>query len=602
MPAPKGSPPGAALVYAGAGRRVHGAVEDAAMAQAGGSSVAVARSRPSVLPQWLREYQPAWLRADLVAGITLAAYLLPAGIGDASLANLPPEAGLYACLFSGLVFWLFCGSRHTAITVTSGLSLLVGASLGDLAGGDPARFAALAAGLALLVAALSVLAWLVRAGVVVNFISDTVMVGFKAGIALVLASTQLPKLFGFKGSHGDFWERMGYFLGHLDQTNTVALALGLAALAVLLAGKKLLPNRPVALVVVIGGIVAAQFLGLEARGVKLLGEVPQGLPSIGLPAIGWHEVNALLPLALACFLLGSVETAAIGRLFAAKHGHRFDADREFLALGAANLASGLGAGYPVSGGMSQSLVNESGGARTPASGFIAALIVLAVVLWFSHLLRDLPQPVLAAIVLMAVTSLIRVAALKRLWRAHRTEFVIAIAALLGVLGSGILRGVLIGAILTLGLLLRRAANPHVAFLGRIPGTRRWSDLAHAPENESLPGVLAFRVESSLLYFNVDSIREALMQRLAAAAEPVRLVVCDLSSSPIVDLAGAEMLAELQRDLAKRGITFRAVEARASVREMLVREGLDERLGHAGRGETLAAVLDGVAAANRPAGA
>ncbi len=551
--------------------------------------------RFALLPDWLREYQPGWLRADLVAGITLAAYLLPAGIGDASLANLPPEAGLYACLFGGLVFWLFCGSRHTAITVTSGLSLLIGASLGDLAGGDPARFAALAACTALMVAALAVLAWTIRAGVIVNFISDTVMVGFKAGIALVLASTQLPKLFGFKGSHGDFWERMGYFLAHLDQTNTVALTLGLAALGLLLAGKKLLPNRPVALVVVVGGILATQYFGLEARGVKLLGDVPQGLPAIGLPAVGWREVNELLPLALACFLLGSVETAAIGRLFAAKHGHRFDADREFLALGAANLAAGLGAGYPISGGMSQSLVNESGGARTPLSGLIAALIVLAVVLWFSRLLHDLPQPVLAAIVLMAVTSLVRVAALKRLWRAHRTEFVIAIAALLGVLGSGILRGVLIGAILTLGLLLRRAASPHVAFLGRIPGTRRWSDLEHGPDNETVPGVLAFRVESSLLYFNVDSVREAVMQRIVAAAEPVRVVVCDLSSSPQVDLAGAEMLAQLQRDLAARGIALRAVEARAGVRDMLVREGLDERLGHVGRGETLAALVEREAA-------
>ena len=561
---------------------------------------APAPPRIALLPAWLREYQPAWLRADLVAGITLAAYLLPAGIGDASLANLPPEAGLYACLFGGLVFWLFCGSRHTAITVTSGLSLLIGASLGDLAGGDPTRFAALAACTALMVAALGVLAWMIRAGVVVNFISDTVMVGFKAGIALVLASTQLPKLFGFKGTHGDFWERMGYFLAHLDQTNTVALALGVAALVLLLAGKKLLPNRPVALFIVVGGILAAQALGLEARGVKLLGEVPQGLPAIGLPAVSWREVNELLPLALACFLLGSVETAAIGRLFAAKHGHRFDADREFLALGAANLAAGLGAGYPISGGMSQSLVNESGGARTPLSGLIAALIVLAVVLYFSHLLHDLPQPVLAAIVLMAVTSLIRVAALKRLWRAHRTEFVIAIAALLGVLGSGILRGVLIGAILTLGLLLRRAAHPHVAFLGRIPGSRRWSDLEHSPDNETVPGVLAFRVESSLLYFNVDSVREDVMQRLAAAADPVRVVVCDLSSSPVVDLAGAEMLAQLQRDLAARGTTLRAVDARSGVRDMLVREGLDERLGHVGRGETLAALVERETAATRGA--
>ena len=175
---------------------------------------------------WLRVYQRGWLRADLVAGITLAAYLLPAGLGDASLANLPPQAGLYACLFGGLVFWLFCSSRHTAITVTSAISLLVGASLGELAGGDPTRFGALAAGTALLVALIAFIAWLVKAGSIINFISESVMVGFKCGVALFLASTQLPKLFGIHGTHGDFWENSGNFLKHLHETNPASLAIG----------------------------------------------------------------------------------------------------------------------------------------------------------------------------------------------------------------------------------------------------------------------------------------------------------------------------------------------------------------------------------------
>ena len=396
----------------------------------------------------------------MVAGITLAAYLLPAGIADASLANLPPQAGLYACLFSGLVFWLFCSSRHTAITVTSAISLLVGASLGEMAGGDTTRFGALAAGTALLVALIAFVAWLAKAGSIVNFISESVMVGFKCGVALFLASTQLPKLFGFKGGHGSFWERAGHFFSHLDETNAAALSLGLAALALLVLGKVFLKNRPVALFVVIGSIVAAAFTGLDARGVKLLGEVPQGLPPLGLPGVlDWGDLNAvlqdlnnLLPLALACFLLGAVETAAIGRMFTAKHGGRLDANQEFLALAGANLAAALGRGFPVSGGMSQSLVNESGGARTPLSGFFASLIMLVVVLFLSGLLRYLPQPVLAAIVLVAVTGLFKVSALRHLRRTNRTEYVVASAALLGVLCSGLLKGVLIGAIISLVLL------------------------------------------------------------------------------------------------------------------------------------------------------
>src|SRR5438045_4422169 len=191
---------------------------------------------------WLRSYKPAWFRADLVAGITLAAYLLPAGLGDASLANLPPEAGLYACLFGGLVFWLFCSSRHTTITVTSAISLLTGASLGGIAGGDTSRFSALAAGTAVLVACIAFIAWLVKAGSIVNFISESVMVGFKCGVALFLASTQLPKLFGIHGAHGNFWVNSSNFVKHLAETNLTSLTIGGAALAVLVLGKIFVMN------------------------------------------------------------------------------------------------------------------------------------------------------------------------------------------------------------------------------------------------------------------------------------------------------------------------------------------------------------------------
>src|SRR5204862_6256462 len=243
--------------------------------------------------RWLRAYKPAWFRADLVAGITLAAYLLPAGLGDASLANLPPEAGLYACLFGGLVFWLFCGSRHTVITVTSAISLLVGASLGEIAGGDTTRFGALAAGTALLVAFIAFIAWLVKAGVIVNFISESVMTGFKCGVALFLASTQLPKLFGFHGAHGSFWGNTGFFFKHLNETNTTSLLVGGIALALLILGKIFFKHKPVALFVVIGGIIAATTLSLETRGVKLIGAVPQGIPPLKVPTLYWRDLTEL---------------------------------------------------------------------------------------------------------------------------------------------------------------------------------------------------------------------------------------------------------------------------------------------------------------------
>jgi high affinity sulfate transporter 1 len=536
---------------------------------------------------WLRNYDRAWFRGDFVAGVTLAAYLIPAGIGDASLAGLPPEAGLYACLFSGLVFWLFCSSRTTVITVTSAISLLVGSTLGQIADGDASRFGVLAACTALLVSLLAFLAWAVRAGSLINFISESVLIGFKSGVALYIASTQLPKLFGFKGTHGDFWERMHYFFLHIGEANVTALAIGLAALATLIAGRIFIKDRPVALFVVIAGIAAASLAGLEARGVFLLGEVPQGLPMPGVAWPGWQDLNELLPLALACFLLGAVETTAIGRTFCAKQGTRLDSNQEFLALGASNLAAGLTQGFPVSGGMSQSVVNVSGGARTPLSGLFAAGILLIVTLFLSGLLRNLPQPVLAAIVLVAIAGLLKVHELKRLSRVSRDEFLIASMALLGVLGSGLLRGVLIGAIISMLLLLRRVSRPHVAFLGRIPGTQRFSDMQRHEDNERIPGVVIFRTESSLFFFNVDSVRDAVMKFVQEETMPPKLVLCDLSSTPLLDVHAAETLAEMATQLGRMGITMEVVEARASVRDTLRVLELEPHLGSVNRYSSVA---------------
>jgi high affinity sulfate transporter 1 len=547
----------------------------------------------NILPalKWLRGYQSGWIRPDVAAGVTLAAYLLPAGLADASLANLAPEAGLYACLFGGLVFWLFCSSRHTVVATTTAISVLVGASLGEISGGNTTRFGALAAETALLVALVAFIAWLVKAGALVTFISESVMTGFKCGIALFLASTQLPKLFGVHGTHGSFWENSGYFLKHLIETNSASLLVGGIALLLLILAKIFLKNKPVSLVVVIGGIIAASVFSLDRYGVKLLGEVPRGLPAIGLPAISWNDLNQTLPLAIACFLLGGVETAAIGRMFTAKHGGRFDANQEFLALAVSNLAAGIGRGFPISGGSSQSLVNEGAGARTPLSSAFAALIILVVVLFFTHLLSPLPQPVLAAVVLVAIAGLFKLSTLKELWRHDRGEFVVAMATFLGVLTCGLLRGVLIGAMISLVQLLRRASRPHVAFLGRIPGARRYSDLERHADNEPIPGLLLFRTEAGLFYFNVDYVRDTVMKRAAEMGAGLRLVICDLSTSPYVDLAGAYMLADLYKELAAMNVPLEIVEARASVRDRLHAEGVEDKVGRIGRFRSLADAVE-----------
>src|SRR6476620_1984498 len=553
------------------------------------NSPSLARWIPAL--NWLPAYNGSLLRGDVLAGITLAAYLLPAALGDASLANLPPEAGLYACLFGGLVFWIFCGSRYTAASVTSAISLVIGSSLAQMTGGNTARFGALAAGTALLVSLIAFIAWLVKAGVMVHFISESVMTGFKCGVALFLASTQLPKLFGFHSAHGSFWENAGFFFKHLSETNSMSLIVGGIALAFLIVGKIFLNHKPVALFVVIGGIVAASALSLEGHGVKLIGAVPQGIPPLKVPAIYWNDLNDLLPLALACFLLGAVETAAIGRMFVAKHGGRFDTNQENLALAASNLFAGLGGGFPVSGGTSQSLVNEEGGARTPLSTALAAVFILIVVLFFSHLLSALPQPVLAAVVLVAVGGLLKLSTLKQLWLSDRPEFVVAVTAFIGVLTFGLLLGVMIGAVISLVQLVRVSSRPHVALLGRIPGTSRFSDCERHQDNQLIPEVMIFRPESLLVYFNIDNVCDAILSRVHAEPTPPKLVVLDLSAAPLVDMQSAYMLTGMANELIAARIQFQTVEARSSVRDRLRHEGVDSKLGGVNRFASVADVID-----------
>ena len=541
--------------------------------------------------EWLRSYHRAWLWLDLLAGVTLAAYLLPAALGDASLANLPPEAGLYACLFGGLIFWIFCGSRYTVVSVTSAISLVIGSSLGEITGGNSARFGALAAGTALLVSLIAFVAWLAKAGVLVHFISESVMTGFKCGVALFLASTQLPKLFGFHSAHGSFWGNTGFFFKHLNETNTTSLLVGGIALALLILGKMFLKHKPIALFVVLGGIIAASTLSLAAHGVKLIGAVPQGIPPLKVPALYWRDLNDLLPLALACFLLGAVETAAIGRMFAAKHGGRFDANQENLALAASNLFAGLGAGFPVSGGTSQSFVNEDCGAKTQLSTALAAVFILVVVLFFSQFLSALPQPVLAAVVLVAIAGLLNLSGLKELWLNDRSEFVVAMAAFAGVLTFGLLRGVMLGALISLVQLVRVSSRPHIALLGQIPGTRRFSDRDRHRDNELIPGVMIFRPESALIYFNVDNVCEAILSRVRSEPTPPKLVVLDLSAASIVDMQSAHTLASMAAELTGMSIHFHAVEPRSSVRDRFRREGVDLKLGGIDRFTTVADVID-----------
>jgi high affinity sulfate transporter 1 len=450
-----------------------------------------------------------------------------------------------------------------------------------------------------MVAVLALLARMFRAGAIVNFISEPVMVGFKCGVALHLASSQLPKLCGIPVGHGDFWEKSAAFIRHASETHPASLMLGGIALVLLLLGKRFLPGRPVALVVVIAGLLAGANLDLAARGVGMLGEVPQGLPEFGIAALDRDDFNTLLPLAMACFLLGAVESAAIGRMFARKYGYRLDSNQEFLALAAANLTAGLGHGFPTSGGMSQSLVNESSGARTPLSGFISSLLILLVILFLSGLLRYLPQPVLAAIVLAAVTGLFSLSAFREMWRFSRSDFAVAVAAVAGVLFSGLLMGVLIGAVLSIALLLRRAMQPPITELGRVPDTDYFADRIRHPDNERIPGVFIFRCNGGIYYFNSDHVHDRFFELLSARTDKVKLVVFFMGTVPMIDMSGVELLTGLHDTMKNRGIEFRLAETHSVVREALRRGGFEKHYGPVVADQTVATILRRNAIPNNP---
>lgn len=542
--------------------------------------------------RWLPAYERAWLPRDAIAGVTLAAYAIPVALAYATLAGLPPQQGVYGYLLAGLAYALFGTSRQLAIGPTSAISMLIGATLVGMAAGTPERALAIASLAALVTSAIALAAWAFRLSSMVDFISDTVLTGFKAGAAFTIGMTQLPKLFGVPGGGEHFFERLVVLAGQLPQANLVVLAFGLAAIAVLLAGERWLPGRPVALAVVALAIAALTFTALADAGFKTVGLLPGGLPGPALPSLRPRDVDGVVPLAFACFLLAYIEGVSAARAFARRHGDEIDPRQELLALSACNAATAFGQGYAVAGGLSQSTVNDRAGARTPLALVFASATIALCLVFLTGLLRNLPQVVLAAIVLVAVKGLVNVAELRRIATLSRTEFAVALVAFAGVLLLGILKGVILAAGVSLLLVIRAAAHPRVARLGRVPGTDRYSDLERNPDNEPTPGALVLRVESSLLYFNALAVRDELRRLVAAAGPGLSVVVWDLSSSPRVDVGGATMLAEVRRDLAAAGVALRFVDARASVRDIL-RRSLDDAAVADRRSSIAESIRDGV---------
>lgn len=536
--------------------------------------------------RWIREYSLKLLGYDSVSGLTLAAYAIPVSLAYATLAGLPPQYGVYGYLIGGLFYAMFGTARHLAVGPTSAISMLIGVTLADLAGGDTQRWVDLATLTAFVFACMSILAYILHLSSIINFISEIVLVGFKAGAAIAIALTQLPKLFGVPGGGTSSFERFMSLVKQLPDTDIVVLVFGITALAALAAGEKVFPGKPVAIVIVALSVMAISFTPLGQMDFKTVGVIPEGLPRLHIPVLNPDDIGRIIPLAFACFLLAYIETVSAAKTLAQEHGYEIDARQELLALGVANLATSLGQGYPVSGGLSQSAVNEKAGARTPVSLVIASVAIAICLMFLTGLLRNLPTVILASIVLVAIRRLIDVNEMKRLFKVNRFDFIIAMSALLGVLLFGILKGVLISALFSLTLIIRNVSNPHVAFLGRIPGTNRYTDIKRHPDNELIPGVLLFRVEATLVYFNVGTVYNKVWRKILEMGSSLKVVIFDLSTSATMDSSGARMIKKLHQNLKNRGIEFKVAEAHSEVRDILRLEEVEHHLGHVSRRDTL----------------
>jgi sulfate permease, SulP family len=539
--------------------------------------------------EWLKSYKLKDLSSDSVAGLTLTAYAIPVSLAYATLAGLPPQYGIFGYLLGGLFYSFLGSSKQMAIGPTSAISMLVGTTLASLSNGDPQRWLELASITALMVAAISFAAYLLYLSSIINFINENVLTGFKAGAALTIMLSQLPKMLSIAGGGTTFFSRLAEIFKQLPQTNEYVLLFGLAAFAIILVGEKLFHGRPIAIYVVIVSILIITFTPLEAQGFRTVGVIPAGLPVIGLPSLNFTDLQNVASLAFACFLLMYVESISAAKTIAQKNDYEIDPHQELLALGMSNLAAGLGHGYPVSGGLSQSAVNDSGGAKSPVSLVFASLFI-GICLFFTGLLKNLPNVVLAAIVFVAVERLVNIKEFIRMWKVNKFDFATASLALLCVICFGILQGVIIGALASLLLIIKAVSTPHIAFLGRIPGTDRFTDIKRHPDNEVLPGVLLFRVESPLVYFNSSYVYSHVWPKIAAQTDNLKLVIFDLSTSAYIDSTGAKLIKRLFLNLEAKGILFKVAEAHSEVRDILRFEDIEHLLGHVSRRDSLHEII------------
>jgi SulP family sulfate permease len=528
---------------------------------------------------WLPAYPADWRRADLIAALTSWGVMVPVAMAYAALAGVPPQYGLITAFAALALYAIFGTSRHVKVTTSSTMAIMSASVVAPLAGGDPDRYLALTAGLAIVVGITLVAAGLVRLGFIADFLSKSVVTGFIFGLAITIIVGQLPKLFGVPGGGDGTIGQLKTLVENLPDTNPWTLAVGLSALVLILVLRRISRKIPGPLVALVLGIVAVSAFDLTARGFSVVGQVETGIPLPGIPDISLLDIPFLAAGAAGIVFLAVGESLGAARAFAARYRYELDADQELVALGAANLSSGLFGGFTVDASLSQSATADAAGTRSQLSSIITSALIFATLVLLAPLFKNLPNAVLAAIVIAAVLGLMDVDEMRRYAATRRTDFILAMVALVAVVTTTVLVGLVIAVMLSLMLVLYRASRPYVARLGKLSGERAtFVDMERHPEAEAIPGLLMLRVDAPLYFFNVNVARTAILEAVAGCEPAPSEVLLDIGASADFDVTTADTIRQLVGELHDLSIEVSLAQVKGPVRDRMRRMGMMEMVG------------------------
>jgi SulP family sulfate permease len=529
-------------------------------------------------PAWTVGYQRHWLRGDVLAGVTITAYLIPQVMAYAAVAGLPAVVGLWASVGALFAYALLGSSTQLSVGPESTTALMTAAAIGGMALTGSQEYANLAATLCLLVGGLCLLGWLGRLAFLAELLSRPVLVGYMSGVAVIMMVGQLGKLTGIDISVEGLWRQVAYVAGHLPAVHAGTLALGLVTLAVMIVGSLIAPRAPMALIGMVGAAAAVALLHLREHGISVVGTIPAGLPIPALPHLTFDGVISLVPGALGVAFVGYTDNILTGRAFANRRDERIDAKRELLALGGANLASGLMHGFPVSSSGSRTAIGHAVGGRTQVTSLVVVAATVLAVFTLRPLLASFPTAALGAVVVYAALRLIDVAEFRRLAGFRWTEFAIAIATTVAVLGVGVLPGVLVAIVLSVLDLLRRVARPHDAIEGFVPDLAGMHDVHDYPNATLVPGLVVYRYDSPLFFANTEDFHRRAMAAVSGATDPVQWFLLNAEAIVDIDITAVDALVQVHTELLDRGVVFAIARMKQDLRSDLARTELLQRIG------------------------